>query len=166
MTQLDRRFGVSLGVSVSTEYLLRRDSSPSHPLLKLPIGIHILLHDRENQLCPEPALLTSMATLTSTEWNVRVQCREHELGQSFNVLIFLGTVPELQDDWQTSPSLVGVHAVYTWTGDVPEEEDQEVEGFVPLQRALGRRANLPALSEEYVVPYLTKELRWRVQKVR
>ncbi|KZV89647.1 hypothetical protein EXIGLDRAFT_650015 [Exidia glandulosa HHB12029] len=102
--------------------------------------------------------------MSRLEWSVHVVSKEHELGQSYTVLFFLGAVPESIEDWRSSDSLLGLHVSHTRTGDVPEEHDHQIESFIPLQRALKRKSGLPALTSDLVVPYLRNSLRWRVQK--
>ncbi|KAG8983088.1 hypothetical protein FRB94_008587 [Tulasnella sp. JGI-2019a] len=108
------------------------------------------------------------------EWTARVRCNEHALGGSYSVLIFLGLIPEDPKDWRVSPSLVGMHGVYTddsggyggygSSGQGGNTVDREVEGYVKLNRAL-MRSGIPSFKEEDVIPYLRDNLGWRIQKV-
>jgi tyrosinase len=101
------------------------------------------------------------------EWSVRIRCNEFELGGSFSVLIFVGTVPDDPKQWLTSPSCVGIHDVYA--GSAPRDSgsrgDCEVEGYVGLNRGLLEQLGAIELTPDVVVPYLKSELHWRVQSV-
>ncbi|KAG8919047.1 hypothetical protein FRC02_001965 [Tulasnella sp. 418] len=113
----------------------------------------------------------SSQTLRIIEWSARVRCKVYALGSSYSVLVFIGPIPENKEDWRRSPSFVGMHAVYAGSreyergsNDNADEEDIVSEGYVHLNTALiesGIRSLLP----EDVVPCLTSELGWRVQKV-
>ncbi|KAH7099392.1 hypothetical protein BKA62DRAFT_758658 [Auriculariales sp. MPI-PUGE-AT-0066] len=98
------------------------------------------------------------------EWNLHIRSNEHELGQSYSAVFFLGPVPASPSQWRTSDKMLGMHVSHTFSGDVPVERDTEIESFIPLQRALKRLSGLDSLTPEYVVPYLRETLRWGVQK--
>jgi tyrosinase len=101
------------------------------------------------------------------EWSVRIRCNEFELGGSFSVLIFVGTVPDDPKQWLTSPSCVGIHDVYA--GSAPHDSDSrgdcEVEGYVRLKGGLLEQLGASELTPDVVVPYLKSELHWRVLNV-
>lgn len=99
------------------------------------------------------------------EWNARLRMREHELDGSFYVHLFLGDVPDSQENWMDAPNLVGTHFVYTSSTGEHEGAGVQVEGFVCLQKALKKMAGLENLESSAVVPYLKKNLRWRVVTV-
>lgn len=109
-----------------------------------------------------------MSDSHSLEWSLRVLSREHELSQSYTVFFFLGEVPSPKDvrHWRRAPTFVGQHVSHTWTGPVPVEDDTEIESLVPLQRSLEYKCRLDSLDPERVVPFVQRNLRWRVQKVR
>ncbi|KAJ7495027.1 tyrosinase [Mycena latifolia] len=46
------------------------------------------------------------------EWTARIRIKKYEVGGSFLVLLFLGTVPEDPKQWRTSPNFVGAHHVF------------------------------------------------------
>ncbi|KAG8918495.1 hypothetical protein FRC02_002331, partial [Tulasnella sp. 418] len=99
------------------------------------------------------------------EWSARIRCKEHALGGSYSVLLFVGPIPDEEKDWRISPSFVGIHGVYTGYG-IPDNtaDDVEVEGFVRLNKALVA-SSLSSLGPEDVVPFLKSALGWRVQKI-
>jgi tyrosinase len=111
------------------------------------------------------------------EWLVNIKAEKHSLDGAFTVHTFLGPVQEEQVYlWPASPHHVGTFAPLGQAGDTGCEKCQQdqrdhaqVTGQIPLTLALVERylaGMLPDLSEESVVPYLTKNLHWRVAKVR
>lgn len=105
-----------------------------------------------------------MAHPAQTQWSARIRCKEHALGGSYSVLLFLGPVPASPDEWMTAPSFAGTFDCFTSSGPIPDgQKDKEVQGFVDL--SVGLSYDLPELTAERVVPYLRQNLHWRVQKV-
>ncbi|KAJ7476711.1 tyrosinase [Mycena latifolia] len=103
------------------------------------------------------------------EWTARIQVKKYEVGGSFLVLLFLGTVPDDPKQWRTSPNFVGAHHVFA--NSVPNRcancrahGDAEVEGFVHLNEGIIEHSGLHSLEPNVVEPYLKKDLHWRVQK--
>lgn len=100
------------------------------------------------------------------EWAARIRCDQYELGGSFSVLIFIGSVPDDPKQWETSESCVGIYDVYTGKpSDSPGEGDAEVQGFVSLNEGILKHSGASTLTPDVVVPFLTSELNWRVQNV-
>lgn len=99
-------------------------------------------------------------------WTTRIRCNEHELDRSFSVLVFLGDVPKDPSEWDITPSFVGAYDVYIGRSGTKDGESNTVEGFVGLNKAIARLSGLSSLDPEAVVPYLERNLRWRVRKVR
>lgn len=106
------------------------------------------------------------------DWSVRVRERKFELGRSFTVLIFLGSVPENPGEWNTSKHLVGKNHVFANSAsgscqNCRQQNDIIHEGFVHLNRGLARLA--PQIASPYkpevVIPYLKENLQWRVVDV-
>ncbi|KAG8940486.1 hypothetical protein FRC03_005440 [Tulasnella sp. 419] len=63
------------------------------------------------------------------EWSARVRCKERALGGSYSVLIFIGSVPDNEEEWRVSPSLAGVHRVFTCFMDgYPKQMDNRKRG--------------------------------------
>ncbi|KAF8964512.1 hypothetical protein BDZ97DRAFT_889457 [Flammula alnicola] len=99
------------------------------------------------------------------EWTARIHASKSELGCSYNVIIFLGQVPDDPEEWLVSTHLVGKHAVLLGGNNHHRSGGYITEGFVHLNPAIVKRSGLGSLEPEDVVPYLTNELQWRVQKV-
>jgi len=103
------------------------------------------------------------------EWTVRVEFNKYELGMSFSVPIFLGTVPEDPEEWLVSPNFVGAHHAYVNSIAVLRANRQDQgnvveEGFVHLNKAITQHSGLASLEPAVIEPYLTQQLNWRVQK--
>ncbi|KAF8171240.1 tyrosinase [Mycena galopus ATCC 62051] len=103
------------------------------------------------------------------EWTARIQVKKYEVGGSFLVLLFLGGVPSDPKQWRTSPNYVGAHHVFA--NSVPDRcancrthQDAETEGFVHLNDGIIEHSGLDSLEPDVVVPYLKRDLHWRVQK--
>jgi len=104
------------------------------------------------------------------EWTARIEFNKYELGVSFSVPIFLGTVPEDPEEWLVSPNFVGAHHAYVNSIAVlranrQNEGNAVEEGFVHLDKAITQHSGLASLEPAVVEPYLTQQLDWRVQKV-
>ncbi|KAF8202684.1 tyrosinase [Mycena galopus ATCC 62051] len=103
------------------------------------------------------------------EWTARIQVKKYEVGGSFLVLLFLGSVPTDPKHWRTSPNFVGAHHVFA--NSVPDRctncrthQDVETEGFVHLNEGIVEHSRLGSLEPDVVVPYLQRDLHWRIQK--
>ncbi|KAF8061616.1 tyrosinase [Lyophyllum atratum] len=112
------------------------------------------------------------ATTTSDyhEWTARVEFSKYELGCSFSVLLFLGEVPEDPEEWLISPNFVGAHHAFvnSASGECDNCRNQAnivVEGFVHLNSAIAEHSGLSSFDPAVIVPYLTQNLSWRIQKV-
>ncbi|KAH9476336.1 prephenate dehydrogenase (NADP(+)) [Psilocybe cubensis] len=104
------------------------------------------------------------------DWTARIECKKYEIGTSFSVLIFLGTVPEDPNDWLVDPHFVGAHHAFVNSSagecaNCRNQSDLVIEGFVHLNRAIVKHSGLSSLAPDAVVPYLSKELHFRAQKV-
>jgi len=103
------------------------------------------------------------------EWTARIECKTFELFSSYSVLIFLGHVPDDPEEWQVSPNYVGSHFAFVNSAGCEDRQDKPdivTEGFVHLNQAIVRHSGLKSLEPDAVVPYLTKNLHWRVLKVK
>lgn len=106
---------------------------------------------------------------TRLDWLVRVRVKKFQFKQSFNVIIFLGEVPEHVEQYLSSPNYVGTHSEFVNTapehcGSCSEHADIITEGVVNLNYALERKG-YEHKSEEEIKQYIKETVRWRVQKV-
>ena len=107
----------------------------------------------------------------SWEWTARIEFKKYELGTSFSVLIFLGSVPDNPRELRTSPNYVGGHHAFVNSAansctNCRNQRDLVQEGFVHLNHGIIKHlGHTTSLEPNVIVPYLTKNLEWRVQKV-
>ncbi|KAF5372536.1 hypothetical protein D9758_005295 [Tetrapyrgos nigripes] len=104
------------------------------------------------------------------EWTARIHVKKYEIGASFSVPIFLGSVPENSAEWLTCDHFVGAHHAFVNSSaescaNCRTRQDLTLEGFVNLNDGILTHANLPSLDPSVVEPYLTEQLHWRVVKV-
>lgn len=104
------------------------------------------------------------------EWTARIESKQFELSSSYSVLIFLGTVPDDPKEWLVSPNFIGsswafVNSSAQECANCRDNDDLVIEGFVHLNAAIVRFSGLDSLEPDAVLPYLTKNLHWRVQKL-
>lgn len=131
----------------------------------------------QQSLEPEKPFLRDLAPNNEyLEWLVNIKAQRHALGGKFSVHVFLNAVEE--DNvalWHMSPHHVGSFVPFgqsddTSCGNCQEQQDArlEITSQIPLTIALVERylaQIIPDLREETVVPYLTKNLHWRVESV-
>ncbi|EDR04243.1 tyrosinase [Laccaria bicolor S238N-H82] len=103
------------------------------------------------------------------DWTARVEFKKFETGQSFSVLLFLGSVPEKPEEYITSPHFVGAHHAFVNSAashcqNCQNQAELVEEGFVHLSRGILQYGKLESLDAEVVEPYLTKDLHWRAVK--
>lgn len=103
------------------------------------------------------------------EWSARVHVKQYEIGESFQVLFFLGSIPSDPRNWITAETFVG--GFYGFVNDSPEQcancqtqQDDFLEGFVHLNIGIAECSSLNSFDESVVKPYLTSNLNWGVQK--
>lgn len=106
----------------------------------------------------------SETTPSILEWTARVRFDKCELRTSFAVLIFVGEVPEDPQRWRSSPTYVGGHKAFV-DGSDPTGPSYITEGFVHLNKAIAAQSGLNSFEPEGVVPFLKKNLSWRIQRV-
>ncbi|PIL22740.1 hypothetical protein GSI_15433 [Ganoderma sinense ZZ0214-1] len=112
---------------------------------------------------------TGVPTTYTWLWSTRVRVKESEVGRSFQVLIFLGSVPENPREWIRATSYVGsVSAFVSGTAGQRGGEsygqvqtDAVTEGYVHLNPALAK--NVGRTDPNNVRPYLKDNLDWRIQ---
>lgn len=103
------------------------------------------------------------------DWLARVRVKKFQFKESFNVIIFLGEVPEHVEQYLLSPGYVGTHSEFVNSapehcGSCSEHADIITEGVVHLNYALERKG-YEHKSQEEIKQYIKENLRWRVQKV-
>ena len=104
------------------------------------------------------------------DWTACIRVKKYVLGGSFDVLIFLGSVPEDVENWHSSSSFVGSHhafvnSVADQCENCQSQADLVIEGFVHLNSAIARLSGLGSFDPLVVEPWLKKNLSWRIQKV-
>lgn len=126
---------------------------------------------------PEKPFLRDLAPNDEyLEWLFNVKAERHAQGGKYSVHLFLDAVEEENIAlWPMSPHYVGSFAPFGQAADTMCEncKDQqdahlEITGQIPLTIALVERylaQLIPNLSVETVVPYLTRNLHWRVEIV-
>lgn len=103
------------------------------------------------------------------DWLARVRVKKFQFKESFNVIIFLGQVPEHVEQYLSAPGYVGTHSEFVNSapehcGSCSEHADIITEGVVNLNNALERKG-YEHKSEEEIKHYIKENLRWRVQKI-
>jgi len=108
------------------------------------------------------------------EWIANITVEKYAAKKSLYVHIFLGDFTTDPSKWGEDPNLVGTHVIFAnnmqFTGcercrDAAEKH-KLVTGTIPLTGALGDRlgaAKVAHLSADEVVPYLRRNLHWRMQ---
>ena len=110
------------------------------------------------------------------EWLVNLKAEKHSLDGAFSVHVFLGAVEENSVSlWPMSPHYVGSFAPLRRPSNTScakcqrdQRDHMEVTGQIPLTIALVERylaGIIPDISPNTVIPYLTKNLHWRVASV-
>lgn len=103
-------------------------------------------------------------------WSAHITVKKFALRGSFSVSVFLGNPPSHPEDFTASPNFVGDYAAFAHP--TPERcanctriGDINVGGEVELTRVIVERAEVASLHPDEVVPYLRRELCWRVWTV-
>lgn len=116
---------------------------------------------------PQPAV-NPQGTPRVTEWTVEIRCKQYECGGSFSVLLFLGDIPD--DPTERLASCIGSFDAFV--NENPEEcsncqdrLDDTIQGFVHITSAIARRYNPGTYDPDNIAPLLTRDLKWRVQKI-
>lgn len=131
----------------------------------------------ETSLKPSKPFLRDLAPNNRyLEWLTNIRSEKHSLDGAYTVHIFLGPTEEPSTAlWPSAPTHVGTFAPLGQSGDTECERCQDdqrdhiqVTGQIPLTVALIERylaGIIDDLSEQSVIPYLTKNLHWRVTQV-
>lgn len=106
-------------------------------------------------LTPAPA-----GGVVRREWVAHLAYDQSELPGAFDVLLYVGSVPENVGDWQTAPSLVGNCATF---GDESATMSHVIKATVPLTKTL--IDNGVGLDPKDVVAYLRENCHWVIKQV-
>ncbi|KAK6357742.1 hypothetical protein TWF718_002050 [Orbilia javanica] len=104
------------------------------------------------------------------EWRVDVATDRGALNGSYSVHFFLGKPARDYKQWASQPEFVGDYIVFTHSMEPtvdgnPEVVSTEITGSVPLTNAMVKafaRTNLTSLNPQDAIPFLIRNLRWRV----
>ncbi|CAG7854383.1 Tyrosinase; AltName: Full=Monophenol monooxygenase [Serendipita indica DSM 11827] len=105
------------------------------------------------------------------EWTVNISVEKYAVRKPFLVYIFIGDFEPDSSTWATDPDLVGTWSMFgneldnTQCANCHEAAEQHkmISGSIPLTNGLVRKGfELGGLDRETIVPYLTRELHWRV----
>ncbi|OJT02364.1 Tyrosinase [Trametes pubescens] len=114
-----------------------------------------------------PAYYCYEAARAVLAWSAHITVKKFALRGSFSVSVFLGDPPSDPEDYAASPNFVGDYAAFAHP--TPERcanctriGDITVGGEVELTRVIVERAEVASLHPDEVVPYLRRELCWRV----
>ena len=132
----------------------------------------------ETSLEPSKPLIRDLAKDNKyLEWLTNIKAQKHTLEGDYSVHIFLGS-PDDEPNvalWPVAPTHVGTFAPFGQPRDTSCAKCQQeqtantvITGQIPLTLALVERylaGIIPDLTESSVIPYLTKELHWRVARV-
>ena len=137
--------------------------------LKNKDAVKKAIEKKIDRLYPDP-------TATNGEfydWTVQIESKQFELHASYSVTLFLGEVPIDTNGWPTSPNFAGTHTAFV--NNSPKDckncqthKDLITEGYVHLNQAIEkqRRGSRPFFKPAIIEPYLTKNLQWRVLRVK
>jgi tyrosinase len=109
-------------------------------------------------------MTTTSQDTTQLEWVARVRVDKNAVGGSFSVLVFLGNVPE-PDRWYDK-AYVGSVSSYTSSYSQGKTDSPDlIEGFVYLNEKIIELSGLKTFDPRAVLPYLNRNLQWRVSTV-
>ncbi|KAG8972801.1 hypothetical protein FRC05_009523 [Tulasnella sp. 425] len=132
------------------------------------VVVALPLHLHEGEIFPKTGTPVHHHGITEEyrEWTARIRVNEYELGGSFSILIFLGEIPDDPAEWRSSPNYVGAHSAFVSveSGDRRNDPNAITEGFVSLNSAIASKPGLNSYDPKEVVPYLQRNLGWRIQK--
>ncbi|KAK6503306.1 hypothetical protein TWF481_008331 [Arthrobotrys musiformis] len=100
------------------------------------------------------------------EWSANIRLNKRQTAGTYLINIFIGN-PTNGVEWTSDPNFVGSYYLLTKNGTCNDcSENALVTGSVPLTHMLidcARGGKLKDLSPESVIPYLRRNLNWRVQ---
>jgi len=103
------------------------------------------------------------------DWRVRVLTPKYKLGGPYSILFFLGPVPDQDSQFRNAETLIGSVEVFANNrvdrcANCRGHSELTYEGLVYLNQALAR-SPIHQYDPREVVPYLKKNLHWRVTQV-
>ncbi|KAL9053666.1 MAG: hypothetical protein Q9162_004617 [Coniocarpon cinnabarinum] len=108
---------------------------------------------------------SSNGTNSGHDYTCHVVAEKHGLGGTFTIFGFLGNnADNSPNNWLSSPDFCGAHSVFAPI-DADTSNKMLVAGHIPLTRCLQQKVAAGALSsleEPDVLPYLAKNLQWKV----
>ena len=132
-----------------------------------------ILQEHINELYQKPVKPSFLERNPSKilDWTIRVRVKKHELGDSFNILFFL--TPDIAEvHGRTSTAYIGSYGVFVNSATeacancrVQAEEGLVIQGFIPLNTKIEQFLGLRTFSPVAITPYLTDNLKWKVEKV-
>lgn len=128
---------------------------------------HHKLASRSNRLSQMLAGLLGGHGGQYSDWTARVLFDRTEVGRSFSVIFFFGSVPGDSTMWLTCPQFVGAHHAFVHSTQCTKcDQDKPMEeGFVSLSPAIADKTNSENFLSALIVPLLTNQLQWRVLSV-
>ena len=101
------------------------------------------------------------------QWQINIRVNKFETPTSFKIYFFTSSPisPSSPSSWDSDPSLVASYPVLRTMSNPTANPVTMIFGIVPLTRnllSLVAEGRLENLDVEKVVPYLTKNLQWRV----
>jgi len=140
-----------------------------------PAVSHVALHVQPPAKAPPAATHAALpvhhhSTDSVLHWTARIRFNQYELGDSFSVLLFLVHVPNDPAEYYKSPYHVGSFHAFVNTAsehctNCRDNAERGVEGYVHINDSVLKHSEKGSLDPADVVPFLTKNLHWRVLKV-
>lgn len=152
-------------------------STTDSPSIEVPVASAMKVSSTDAPQVSTTAALTTPRQYN--DWNVNITVEKHSVKTSFFVHVFLGDFDPNPSKWLTEKTLVGSY--YVFTSDIETTgcgrckenaaNNLKVAGSVPLTGALLDsplaerlgKDKVALLGPEEMIPYLKKELHWRVQ---
>ncbi|KJA16020.1 hypothetical protein HYPSUDRAFT_148428 [Hypholoma sublateritium FD-334 SS-4] len=119
---------------------------------------------------PTPAPSTKCPAHGKWDWTARIRVKKFEVGCSFQIVLFLGTVPSDPKQWNLSPRVAGTYCILvnesvSNCANCASQSEFVEQGYIPLNRGISKLSGLSSLDPAGVVAYLTANLYWKAQKV-
>lgn len=119
---------------------------------------------------PIPAPSTKCPAHGNWDWTARIRVKKFEVGCSFQIVLFLGTVPSDPKQWNLSPAGAGTYCILvnesvSNCANCESQSEFVEQGYIPLNRGITKLSGLRSLDPADVVAYLTANLHWKAQKV-